>query len=714
MRSRLGTRIFSAVLACALAITGLAACTDMYGYTNTGTSQSSSVGMTVQVERGSKQLDIKRPKPGAKAPSKLEKGSWTVLVYLCGSDLESQNGAATKDLAEMVGASGNDNVRFIVQTGGAKQWATRGINARQLGRYLVQNGSIVEVGTLNAASMGNPSTLSDFITWGVSNYPAEHMALILWDHGGGSITGVCFDERNNYDSLSVRELDTAMGTAFTKMWDKFDFVGFDACLMSTLETANVMASYADYMVASQESEPGNGWEYSSIVEYLSKNPSAATSELGKTICNSYLASLDRNSKGFATLSVVDLSKVDDLIQSFYRFSQEMYDSGSNQSNLAAMSRGIRSVDNFGSNNWLEGFTNMVDLGGLVQACASTTPSAQETLDALNAAVTYQVRGTYHASCSGLSTYYPLKVSDSSELVTFQSVAPNPSYLAYVDRLAHGATFNGGSQYTNYSDQQWYEGGLWSVLMENTGTPEAEAAQQEAEEYWNYVDDHADSSQVITFAEEPQVNEDGIYWFQLDEHGLENAAVVSALVYEASENGKDLIALGETYDIYGDWDTGKFEDGFEGEWLSLPDGQNLCTYVVDSGDDYVIYTSPITLNGKDTFLRMRQNLDDGTVTVEGAWDGIGENGAVDRSATPLQSGDVIIPRYDSFTVDGTQGETYEGNEYKLDGKTLQVAYDYLPDGVYLYDFCVEDVFGDVLVTSAIQLEIEEDGSIFFVQ
>lgn len=714
MRSRLGTRIFSAILACALAVAGLAACTDMYGYTDTGTSQSDSVGMTVQVERGSKQLDINRPKPGAKAPSKLAKDSWTVLVYLCGSDLESQNGAATKDLAEMVGASGSDNVRFVVQTGGAKQWATRGIDARQLGRYLVQNGSIVQIETINAASMGDPKTLSDFITWGVTNYPAEHMALIMWDHGGGSITGVCFDERNNYDALSLRELDTAMGTAFASMWDKFDFVGFDACLMSTLETANVMASYGDYMIASQESEPGNGWEYSSIVEYLSKNPSAPTAEVGKVICNSYLATLDRNSKGFATLSVVDLSKVDDLIQSFYRFSQEMYDSGSNQSNLAVMSRGIRSVDNFGSNNWLEGYTNMVDLGGLIQACSSTTPSAQEALDALNAAVVYQVRGTYHAACSGLSTYYPLKLSGSSELVAFQSVAPNPSYLAYVDRLAHGATYNGGSQYTNYSDQQWYEGGLWSVLMENTGTPEAEAAQQEAEEYWEYVDDHTDSSQVITFAEEPQVDENGIYWFQLDEHGLDNTSVVSALVYVASEDGKDLIALGETYDIYGDWDTGTFEDGFEGEWLSLPDGQNLCTYVVDADDDYVIYTSPITLNGEDTFLRMRQNLDDGTVAVDGVWSGIDENGAVDRGTTPLSRGDVIIPRYDSFTADGSQGETYEGIEYKLTDKTLQVDYNYLPDGLYLYDFCLEDVYGDVLVTPAVQLEIDVDGNIFFVK
>jgi hypothetical protein len=112
--------------------------------------------------------------------------------------------------------------------------------------------------------------------------------------------------------------------------------------------------------------------------------------------------------------------------------------------------------------------------------------------------------------------------------------------------------------------------------------------------------------------------------------------------------------------------------------------------------------------------MRQNLDDGSVTVDGVWDGIGENGAVDRSTTPLHRGDVIIPRYDSFTADGSQGDTYEGIEYKLTGKTLEVDYNYLPDGLYLYDFCLEDVYGDVLVTPAVQLEIDEKGNIFFVK
>jgi hypothetical protein len=157
------------------------------------------------------------------------------------------------------------------------------------------------------------------------------------------------------------------------------------------------------MIASQESEPSTGWEYSSIVDFMAKNPSSTGAQLGKSICNSYLESVDRSTKGFATLSVVDLSKIDPLIQDFYKFSQEMYASGENQSTLAAMTRGINNADNYGSNNRREGYTNMVDLGGLVDACAAVTPSASDVKKDLADAVTYQIRGNYHAAATGLST-----------------------------------------------------------------------------------------------------------------------------------------------------------------------------------------------------------------------------------------------------------------------------------------------------------------------
>ena len=695
----------------------LAACVaSPYGTTGgtTSTSGSSlsdrvSSGLSIQAERGSKTLDISRMQPGSKQPANLTKDTWTVFVYICGSNLESQNAAATKDINEMLSAGGSGNVRFVVETGGAKSWRNNTMNARQLGRYLIQNGSIKDVGSVPTSNMGLEATLADFLTWGVKNYPSEHMGLILWDHGGGSITGVCFDERNNNDSLSLRELDSALATAYKSMWNKFEFVGFDACLMSTLETANVLASYSNYMIASQESEPATGWEYASLVKYLAQHPSCTGAEFGRALCDSYLASVDRNSKGFATLSVVDLSKIDQLMQDFYRFSQEMYESGNDQGTLAAMTRGIHKVSNYGCNNRREGFTNMIDLGGLVDACAEVTPSAAEVKQTLYEAVPYQVRGTYHADATGLSTYYPLNINGRSELATFQTVAVNPSYLSYVDRLANGATYNGGSQYQQYDPGSLFEENIWNWLLGNT----TEEVQQQAEDHWEYVDNHSDTSTQITFASAPQVDDQGTFWFQFDQHGIENASVVSGIVYELSEDGKDLITLGETYDVWGDWDTGEFSDGFDGGWLSLPDGQNLNLAVDSATDEYIIYTSPITLNGQECYLRIRQNIEDGSTNVEGAWSGVTTNGAVDRGMTQIKRGDVIVPLYKGVSTSGDYTTSdYEGNPYTVDSAHLGVDYSYLPDGTYLYCFSITDAFGDVYVTDGAKFEIDEDGQIYF--
>ena len=745
---RVGARRVWVAMATVLLCVVLAGCGDVAmtsgGGASTGETLEERVasGLSVKAERGSKTLDIQRTSPTGKRPSGIESGTWTVFVYMCGSDLESNGGAATADLGEMVGASGSEDVKFVVETGGAKQWRSN-VESKNLGRYLIQDGAITEVDSVKAADMGQPNTLSDFLSWGLKNYPAEHMGVILWNHGGGSISGVCFDERNNYDSLLLRELDLALAQTNLTMWQKFDFIGFDACLMGTLETANVLATYADYMYASEEVEPGTGWEYSSIMEYLAQNPTSSANDLGKALCDGYMESLPGSRSASATLSVVDLSQVDQLMQDFYGFSQEIYESGSDQGTLAAMTRGIRSAESYGTNNWAEGYTNMVDLGGIVDACASVTPSADDVQADLSRAVTYQVRGRSHAGSSGLSLYYPIKVSNAQELTTFETVAANPSYISYVDRLAHGATYNGGSQYTSYSNDSWFLGGLGSGSTSSTGSTSSSSTGSSAEAFdsselwnllvneetlslllgmrsmpvdprWEYVEEHDDTSQVVTFAEEPQVDDEGIYWMQFDEEGINNVASASGLVY--AQAGDAQITLGETYEVWADWDTGEVEDGFDGKWLSLPDGQNLCLYVVESNEDEVVFTSPIRLNGEECYLRMVQDLESGAVEVEGAWMGAGENGLVSRDSIELVEGDVIVPLYSTTAEAGAEATgdfEVAGEEYTVGAEGLTIDYGDLPQGSYKYSFNIVDVYGDRYVTDQVQFDVEPDG-IYFVE
>ncbi|MBQ3267902.1 MAG: hypothetical protein IJH08_08310, partial [Atopobiaceae bacterium] len=136
--------------------------------------------------------------------------------------------------------------------------------------------------------------------------------------------------------------------------------------------------------------------------------------------------------------------------------------------------------------------------------------------------------------------------------------------------------------------------------------------------------------------------------------------------------------------------------------------------VQSADETtIIYTSPIELNGEECYLRVRQDIASGRVTVDGAWGALDENGALDRSVHPIVSGDIILPLYRAVTVaDSQRVDDYEGEVYTVGAGGLTVSYDYLPIGTYLYSFSIQDIYGDLYCTESVQFEIDGNGDIYF--
>ena len=202
--------------------------------------------------------------------------AWTIMIYLCGSDLESGNGLATSDLKEILSVAGQpDDVNIIVQTGGASSWySTYGISASKLGRYHIENKSLKLDASLTYASMGLTSTFQSFLEWGLTNYPAEKTGVILWNHGG-ALDGACFDENEDYDGLTNDEVKTALSNVFSKkgLTEKLEWIGYDCCLMQVQDIAEFNSEYFNYMVASEELESGYGWDYDTWVDDLySKKP----------------------------------------------------------------------------------------------------------------------------------------------------------------------------------------------------------------------------------------------------------------------------------------------------------------------------------------------------------------------------------------------------------------------------------------------------------
>ena len=639
-----------------------------------------------------------------------ESGTWTVFVYLCGADLESENYMASIDIEEMMEASTGENVRYIVQTGGADGWYYDDFNPDLCQRWLIQDGEIEEVYSGDAVNMGESQSLANFLKWGVAEYPAADMGLILWNHGSGSISGVCFDETADDDSLLLKEVDAALYSVYDDMTEPFTFIGFDACLMATAEAAAMLATHAEYMIASQETEPGYGWNYTALGNYLAEHPNCKGSEIGKAICDSFYADCAEIGKeNSATLSVIDLSKMDNFISAFDNYAEELYQMTEDSADFSGIARNISSADNFGGNNRMSGYTNMVDLAGVIHAGESQCDSAKTVLQALSDAVVYQVKGSDHADACGLSVYYPLQVQDgSTELSIFKDVCLSSYYLGLVDKIAYGAVNSGNiSDYHNQSVLSLFTND-WSAdsyTEENDNSTLNYLLSLSSQ--WSYTDDFtAGTDSEVTFIDEPAFDENGNYWFSLSEESLYNTDYVEAAVYLLDADTEEMIEIGFTGDIYEDWEDGYFFDGFDGYWFCLLDDQLISAYLFEECDGYDIYISPILLNGEETYLRFAYDEEEVEVWILDVWDGQDESGAVSRINRELTEGDIITPIYTAYDLNSDDEYDYYGEEYECDGED-EIYFTFLPDGDYLYAFCINDIYGNYYQTDPVSFTIEDE-------
>ena len=326
------------------------------------------------------------------------KDTVTLMIYMIGTDLESKSGMATEDLNEML-YSGLDNskVNVIVQTGGCKRWRNSVISAGKQQRWVVTGQGI---GLLEESkekvSMTDEDQLSDFIHFCTEKAPADRYMLIFWDHGGGSVSGYGYDETNPRDSMNIGEIAKGLEEGGVK----FDFIGFDACLMGTLETAIAMEPYADYLIASEEAEPGTGWYYTNWLKLLNESSSTNTLNLGRQICDDFTTknAMYASSTG-TTLSVVDLAELGGTVTG------KLGDFGVDLTNRLKSSK-YQEVAN--ARNGSREFSphNQLDQVDLVDFCLNLN-----TKESINFAKTVQSAIKYNrvngmTNAYGLSIYFP--------------------------------------------------------------------------------------------------------------------------------------------------------------------------------------------------------------------------------------------------------------------------------------------------------------------
>lgn len=341
------------------------------------------------------------------------RGKRTIMIYIVGSDLESKYNSASSDIYEMM-TSGADfsNINLLLYTGGAKGWYKDNISSEENAIYKVEKNKIVKLESYPIMDMGDESTLVEFLNYGFENYKAEKYSLILWDHGGGPIYGFGLDEYNKLNYLSLLELKNALSNSHFGNKNKLEFIGFDACLMSSIEVASQLKNYANYMVASEEVEPGSGWNYS----FLSNiNTKSTAYEIGKDIVDTYNNFYMTDSLVNGTsLALIDLSKVSTVEEKLNDLFKDV--DSDLIFNFSSISRSRSISKSYGKTTTIS--YDLVDLHDLVSVLPSNYDEKKKALiDSLSDFVVYQLtdlRGT-----NGISIYFPYE--NRSKLSTIMSL-----------------------------------------------------------------------------------------------------------------------------------------------------------------------------------------------------------------------------------------------------------------------------------------------------
>ena len=573
----------------------------------------------------------------------------TLFIYMCGSNLETKKGLAGKNIDEILSADISEDLNIVIETGGALEWQSYGIDSSVLSRYEVVDGQLSLVETLDGASMGNESTLSDFLVWGQENYPSEHNMFIFWDHGAGPTEGVCFDEKYDYDSLTLPELSSAFENA--GLSKKFDIIGFDACLMASIETAAIVKDYADFMIASEEIEPSGGWDYKALIEALGSDKESL--EIGKKVCDSYMEKCKANGKELlSTLSVFDLSFTDDMLKQLEFTTHSLIEGRTGTSHFSSILAAMRKSEKFGGSNSYQGSSNLIDLVNFV-ANVTEYESTNATYVFITASqfIPYTVNGGTRKT-RGVSFFYPL-VYDRQAIADYISVGISEDYNSFLTRY-----------FLNAPDT------------------------------------------TIEYADKGSIADDGAFSVALTPESISYINSVDFILSHTDDYGTQHIVCTDS-NIDKDWENLVFKSNFQGVDLAL-DGHRLFYSSLSDNGEYISFSSPVLVNGEHTnllftFVINEEYLNGGYYEILGTWDGYDENGLPDTDIKPLKQGDKIQVVTDVTMEKGLPKEHY-GKEFTIGENGGEISEQPLEGKQYQYTYVMTDIFGYTFISDMATFEM----------
>ena len=337
-------------------------------------------------------------------------------VYMMGSDLETNNLAGSYDLEETVKgyynhltADQQKNIEIKVAFGGSNSSTWNGVKYADIDclyddqRDGVFGNDSCYTYTDASANMSAQQSLTDFInSLSLSTTTYDKTIFTFWNHGG-AYDGVCYDE-NGGDQLTLDELDASLRATNSS----FDIIGMDACLMGSLEVAKTLSSFGTYLIASEELEPGHGWNYEELIKWLGENPNATLTNISKSFVDSYIDTAAHASTRDKTLSVIDLKKVDDFVGDFTTILSSL----SATSDFSSILNSAKDSQQYAINSKYSVPTGRsMDVKHFLENLKPLRPDLSTQIDALNTQVdNFVVYNRYQDSkinSNGISVFQPL-------------------------------------------------------------------------------------------------------------------------------------------------------------------------------------------------------------------------------------------------------------------------------------------------------------------
>ena len=614
----------------------------------------------------------------------------TVMVYMCGTDLESRSGMASADLQEMAAAKYGDNVNVIVYTGGCRGWRTSGISNSVNQIYQVVNGGLKQLTADDGAKvMTKPSTLSSFIKYCSKKFPANRYELILWDHGGGSVTGYGYDEKNaSAGAMDLAEIDQALKDGGVK----FDFVGFDACLMATAETALMLDKHADYLIASEETEPGIGWYYTNWLTSLGKNTSLETAKLGKLIVDDFVSTCNSRCRGqLTTLSVIDLAEFSNTVPDKLNHFANSISGLISDKEYKSVSDARYGTREFAASTRID----QVDLAHMAMNMGSK--EGEKLADSIKDAVKYNKTSGNMTNAYGVSIYFPYKKASyvDSACKTYDSIGMDSDYKKCIRAFAKvetgGQTASGGSAMSGLSSL------LGNGLSSGAGGLGAETVSGLISSFagGSFNIDGLTSSNTGFFSDRSISNEDMASYIS------ENAFDGSSLVWEEADDGSVSMSLpDEQWELVHGLDLNMFYDDGSGyvnlgldniysfdedgallapedrTWLAI-NGQPVAYYHLDTVDDGENYTItgyvPVLLNGERARLFLTFDNDTPHGYIAGAQPVYGDDvEVVSKNLMELNEGDTLDFLCDYYSYSGEYQDSYQLGEQMTVSGDMEIS------------------------------------------